>query len=358
VSAKGVEYPETVPHFVLDDAKEVSDVYGHTPKEIEAFFMTDEIDEAVPAFWKWYSGGARDKDGNMVGGDLLCYGEGPSDVDPDGNIIAPGKAWHKSARDSKTGIIPVRDCFGEKCKDYCNSKGKVQCAPVMTINLFVPRASLMGIFTIETKSIITMSRFLSQLQLIKTQFGRLKGIPFKIYRDPVKVKSPEGASKTQYIVSIKPFLEFKELYGDGVTKQIESIISDNIVSIGGKSESLEYKGTEDVVPMTKDDYIPVPENNPVDAVKSIANDPEVLKLFDNVASLLKAENSEHKRIITVRKFEKSQDVKAATIKYLSDIIAKESAKKLSAPIDKGAPIETTSTPVQNTTIEVDQNGLI
>jgi hypothetical protein len=344
-SASGVEYPETVPHFVLDDAPEIAKIYGNTPTEIEAFFLSDDIDEAVPAFWKWYSGGKRDKNGNVVGGQLLCWGEGPTGEDPDGAAL-PGTAWHKAMRDPKTGKIPTRGCLGEQCKDYYNDKGKPQCSPVMTLNLFVPRAHLMGIFTIETKSKVTMSRFLSQLTLIQNQFGRIKGIPFKIFRDPVQMENPErpGQKRTQYIVSIKPFLEFSQVYGHEIDTQIKGILSDNIVS-SGKKESLEYEPSNDVHPVAIE--APAQKVDIAEVCKKIANEPDVFALFDKLASLKNAKNTEQNRVLATRRFENAPDIKAAISNYLNGEITK---------FDKKPDVVVENTP--QPTPAVDANGLI
>ena len=215
----------------------------------------------------------------------------------------------------------------------------------MTLNLFVPRASLMGIFTIETKSKVTMSRFLSQLTVIKEQFGSIKGIPFKIYRDPVSLENPEkpGQRRTQYIVSIKPFLEFKTTYGEDISRQVADLTGGNFLA-AGKAESLTYSPSADVEPMVANEYKPVDK---VAICREAAEDAEVIQLFEALVSMKGGKNTPQNRLLVARRYESSDDVRGALVNFLKTELA------------KGANTATTAAPPPpQATIEVDANGLI
>ena len=298
---RGTEYPESVPHFVLHDAPEVEKVIGPKATEFDCFFLTDDIDEAIPNWYKWYSGGKRDKAGNIVGGDLKCYGTGPTAISETGEYTA-GTAYHIEKRDPVTRIIPTRACMGDKCPDYMGANGRAQCGVAMTVNVFVPEASLFGIFTIDTKSITSIGRFVSQVTLIKEQYGKLKGIPFKIFREPISMKDPKtGAKKTQYILSIKPNEEFFMLKGEAIRAKIAGVMNQNF--LGPAAADMIEAPMEDNYPLVQDEY--TPKANALATAQTIAEDPEIVDMFAKLAELegTQKANTPQQRLLNVRGFE-------------------------------------------------------
>jgi hypothetical protein len=188
----------------------------------------------------------------------------------------------------------------------------------MTVNLFVPLASMFGIFSIDTKSVTSIQRFISQVTLIKEQFGRLKGIPFKIYRDPVSMPVPDkpGTRKTHYILSIKPNEEFLEKNGAAIKAKIAGILQGNFM--GPAASDMIEAPMEDHVAITHDEYKPVEQK--VATATEVAEDPELAPLFAELSRLAKATNTPQNRVLAARKYEKEADPKGALKKYLEDRI--------------------------------------
>lgn len=330
---RGTEYPESVPHFVLHDAPDLEKVIGKTATEFDCFFLTDDIDEAIPNWYKWYSGGKRDKAGNIVGGDLKCYGEGPIAVNDDGSFV-PGVAHHIDARDKVTKIIPTRECLGEKCKDFLGANGRAQCGPSMTVNVFIPEASLYGIFTIDTKSKTSIGRFVNQLTLLKEQFGKIKGIPFTIYREPVSMKDPNGsgAKKTQYILSIRPNEGFFAAKGALIQARVANVMNQNLM--GPAAQDMIGAPMEDNVAITHDEY--EPKKDALESAQAIAEDPAIVEMFAKLAELEKTEakNTPQQRLLNVRGFEaknKGKDLRAGMVAALQLRISQAAAKIITKP---------------------------
>lgn len=328
---RGTEYPESVPHFVLHDAPEVAKVIGDKATEFDCFFLTDDVNEAIPNWYKWYGGGKRDKNGTIVGGDLKCYGEGPISIDENGKYT-PGKAYHLEKRDAITRVIPTRECMGEQCPDFMGTNGRAQCSPSMTVNVFIPEASLYGIFTIDTKSKVSISRFVGQIELIKEQYGKLKGIPFKIFREPMAMKDPKtGARKTQYILSIKPNEEFFALKGEAIRAKIANVMSQNL--LGPSADQMIEAPMEDNVPLIEDQ-----KATQLEAAQSVAEDTEIVTLFNKVAELegTQAKNTPQQRLLAVRSFEaknKGKDIRAGMIAYLTGRVSTAAAKVMVPPAE-------------------------
>ena len=358
----GNEYPESVPHFVLHDAPEIEKAYGKDPVSIDAFFLTDDINLAIPHWLKWYKGGSKDKKGNVVGGDLQCYGEGAKGANDDGSLI-PGKAWHLAKRDPLTRIIPDRECLGPKCPDYYDSRGKVQCGPSMSVHVFVPLASMYGIFVIDTKSKTSIGQFLAQVNMLKDTYGKLKGIPFKIYRDPMSLPVPDkpGTRKTHYILSIKPNESFMLEHGEEVKKKIATIMCGNI--LGPTEGEMIEAPMEDNYPVITDESggnVPVTVEAKVDAAKVVAECEEAKPLFEELSALTKKVNNEQSRLLTARKFEKEANPKEAMVKYLMEALFKLKFKGTPAPaavVEPAAP-EVVAAVAPAAGPVPDKNGLI
>jgi hypothetical protein len=132
-SQKGSMFPSEVEYFVLKDAPEVAKVYGPEPKELDVMFLSDELDDAIPTWLRWYSGGGLNKDGEFMGGSCQCIGNGP---DKYGN---PGQADYRAKRDPITLIVPKRECLGPKCPDWFGRDGKQQCRQGMNVLAVLPR---------------------------------------------------------------------------------------------------------------------------------------------------------------------------------------------------------------------------
>jgi hypothetical protein len=334
---KGSEYPSETPHFVLNEVKEVEDIYGAEPKELEIYFPSDDENVVIPNWYKWYAGGMKGKDGQRIGGKLQCYGDGR-------------EAHFLAKRDPVTREVPVRKCLGSDCPDW-KRDGTQQCKPSMSVFFFLPRVSVCGLYQIDTTSWIAINSFVSQIMLIKKQFGRLTGIPFKIYRDPTPVTFVDSSGKEQtrehYIMKIKPNELFVKHYG----KEVEAKIA-ALKPLVWKPEPATYieAPMEDNWPVSEDSAPALINTQTgeikevVDLAREAAEAPELQELFIRLCAIRKATNSEKTRLLTARKFEKEGNIKAALKAYLE--------KEVSASVQK------TEEKKQDTLATVDPGGLI
>lgn len=328
---KGTSYPTTVEHFVLTDAPEVEKVYGPDPKELDIMFPSDDFEVIMPTWLKWYGEGVRDKEGNVIGGKLLCYGDGPK---TDGT---PGKAHYLAKRDPVTRVVPCRDCLAELCPDWKNGKGQQQCKQTMQVFCMLPRVSHYGVYRIDTTSWASIRSFKSQLDWVKSfNRGIVKAMAFKIVREetPTKFFDKDGNEKMgrQYIMYLKPNEEFGQKWGMDVQKKLEATFN------AGKTFMLPSGEAAIEAPM--EDHYPVIEGSaaqslpaaaqapdPVMVAEALIADPEVSSLFDQLEKWSGKQFAKKSRIISVRKKEGEADQKQAVMKTLREAIASESAKK-------------------------------
>lgn len=325
------EFPDTVPHFVLTDAPNIERVYGKEPKELDVFFLSDDIEAIIPTFWKWYGGTKKDSHGKRLGGTLKCRGCGPN---ADGT---PGTAWHHERRDPVTRIIPERPCAGSACPDAIGPNGKPQCSPSMTVYVFVPRADLFGVYQIDTKSVISMQTMWSMLNTCKQNFGRIQGIPFKLVRDPMSLGDPKnpGAKRPQYIMKLTSNMDFEKNYGNSVALQIQQICDG--AKWGKPTTEMLEAPTEDLVAMLPEEtssagmVINTPaQGADLPTLEEIANRPDVTGLFNELAKLRGipvADVTLRKKVLTIKNHEKAPDICEAVKAYLIAEITKLTPKQ-------------------------------
>lgn len=356
-SKSGVEYPTSVPHFVLHDAPDVERVYGAEPTELDAFFLSDDEEKCIPHWYKLFAGGSKDKKGNIVGGKLQCMGDGRT-------------AQHFAERDPLTRIVPTRECLASKCPDW--SKG---CKQTMNVYVWVPLANLGGVYQIDTTSWNSIHSFVNQVTLMKNAFKKLSGIPFKITREAKKTtyvdpKTGKEKSGTQYIMMLKPNPDFWERCGDDMNKGINSMIHGGQAFFNPSQDQLTHAPMEDhyalkAAPSTNE------KQDAMATIEAVAEDSVLLEFFNELSMLKKGKDSTPKmRLMTARKFEKSTDPAKDLHDYLIDEIGKAKAsappqeKKTSAPPQEAKTPEVITPPpaarkaAAKTTAPVNEEGLI
>jgi hypothetical protein len=311
ISQGGKEYPVETPHFVLTDAPDVARVYGDAPTSIDCFFISDDPNEVMPYWYKWYAGGAKDKDGKMVGGRLQCYGNGEV-------------AHHMAKRDPVTRVVPTRTCLAEKCTDWIVN-GKQQCRPSMSVYVLVPLASLFGVYQIDTNSVSAINNFISIVGSIKAQWGVLKNIPFRIYREPTNIqfvdKDGKSQSRVHYVLNIVPNKEgFLAKHGDLMRNTLLELSSGAAMAV--PTQKLLEESTNDIIVEEVGAKPP--------GIEAIAEDPELAPLFVKLTALKGKANSPKTRQLTARQFEKATDIKGALMNYLNTQIADAEAKAKAA----------------------------
>lgn len=332
-------YPQNVEYFVLDNVPEVKAVYGENPTELHAYLPTDEVDDVMPHFYKWFKGGTKSKDGELLGGDLQCWGDGET-----GHV--------RKDMDRFTRVVPTRPCLGRECPDWLNN-GKPQCKPIMDLFIVLPRVSLLGVYRISSSSWHTIQNFHNQLTLIKRTWGELTNIPFLIYREVKNVNYIDNAGVSRKskpaIMMIKPFEQFTELYGAAVEAKVKALTSSTWKP---NHELLLASAPVDLYPLTHqempDGKVLQIEEAKVVGVEEIAESPELSDLFAKLTTLKKKENTPKLRLLTTRKYENEPNLLVFMKSYLESQIEELTPK--AAPATPVAP-----TPVVPT---ADNGGLI
>jgi len=307
----GNEYPVSVPHFVLRDAPDVAKQYGETPTELDVIFLSDNEEEVIPYYYKLFAGGSKDKAGNTVGGKLMCKGDGR-------------EADHFAARDAISRVVPKRECKVKDCVDW--GRG---CKQMMNVMVWIPTASMGGVYQIDTSSWSSIHSFVKQIKFIKKALnGRLTGVPFRIVREAMKTtfvdpKTGKEKSGTQYIMLLKDNPNFWERCGDQVKDRIS-----HLVSGGDKILGLD---TMKIAPPIEEGY-PALEDQAqlessvsearVQASTNVLEDKKILALFEKLTSLKGVTNTPKIRLLTARKFEGQADQEAALTSYLEAEIGK------------------------------------
>lgn len=321
----GSNFPMDVDYFVTKDAPEVEAVYGKEPKEIEVFFAAPTIDQAVPYFYKWWSGGAKDKDGNLIGGKIQCSGDGVT-------------ADHHMKRDPVTRVVPKRQCLGEQCPDWNSANGNPQCRPQMTIKVWIPRVSLLGYYEIDTKSIMNINNILGVLKPLAERARQmsgvedLRGIPFSMSRVPVKIDTYDAKGKqiktTHWPISIRPLEPtlFAAQYGKELEHRARSYTLAAVADTAGAI-------TSDVVePQGQIEHVPEASKGPAAGIEAVAEDQELAPMFVELTTLLKKTNNAKLRLLTARKFEGTPNPKESLKQYLQEqIITLKPRQEVSSP---------------------------
>lgn len=319
VSQGGKEYPSETDYFVLDDAPDVAKVYGDQPKQLEVMFPSDDLNAVIPHWYKWYAGGVKDKDGNIVGGKLNCYGDG--DV-----------AHYMLKRDPITRVVPTRKCLIENCPDWKDGKGVQQCKPAMSVFVLLPRVSLLGLYQIDTTSKAAIQNFVNQMYLLKETWGTFRRNHFIIFRDPTMMSFVDKDGKEQrrehFILKVRPDEGFMQEHGAALQGRITAL-TQGYLELPKEQELLEAPMEDNyaLVGQVDDTAQAAP---PVDAMKEIAESPDLAPLFEKVCQARGKQNTDKMRLLTARKFEKSPDPKAALKAYLETEAAK------AKPADKAA----------------------
>lgn len=215
-SANGMEYPENVDHFVIDEVPELKNMMmpdgqklGDRPlKSFTGFFVSNEIEQSYPHGLVLFTGARKGSDGKSVGGTLKCRGTGP-EVDKNNVMINPGIAEYtdvqvEAATNREIKQLIPRQCLGEHgCPDAKNAKGEVVCKPRMRLFIMIPSVSIDGVYEISTGSISSILDISSRLKFMEMTYGGYKLFPFTFYREGIMLGTGK-AKRIQHILKIKP----------------------------------------------------------------------------------------------------------------------------------------------------------
>jgi len=202
-SAKGVEFPDEVPHFVLNPIEEVLDkngkmlvkrenehikklieIYGKNPHALNIAFPMDDIDQIANNQLKWWGGDVKKKKGL-----LYCVGDGEfaNYMGPDlvGGMGEEGLRMAK--RDhwpaGKNRVCHITDCSQRK-KDRSD---RISCGPQMVLKFVVREYSPYHLFQLTTGSMSAIRTMIRQLEIYKASIGlegldSIAGVPMKLFR--------------------------------------------------------------------------------------------------------------------------------------------------------------------------------
>ena len=215
-NSEGKEYPSPTDYFVVrpDDhttneaVKAFQSVYGNKPNEIKVAFPSDAAEDFFPQYLTAYkSGGGK----NYT---LFCRGDG-----------------EKATRRAEDGSFSEMECQFENCPIY----QKKQCKALGRLQFFLPEVPGIGVWQIDTTSYHTTVNLNSSIAMIMALTGgRIKMIPLTLRLVP-KVVSPEGFSKTVYVLDLRvedvkllDFIQQVPLISAALTPAVEPIRADEI----------------------------------------------------------------------------------------------------------------------------------
>jgi hypothetical protein len=187
---KDILYPKATDYFVCP--KEVTDVYGDKPKELDIMFPVEESDLFAQQFLRAYS----------LSQGLVCIGTGVEahrKVDIDTGAMA----------DHSTKKWEWRDvlCDPQDCPDYQAKR----CRRVMNLQFLLSEVPGLGVYQIDTSSFYSIVNINSMIKMLKGILGRCSLVPLVLALGPVEVSPPGLTKKTVYIMHIKKDIKLAEL---------------------------------------------------------------------------------------------------------------------------------------------------
>lgn len=193
VSDKGREYPRELDHFNFTDAPLVGQVYGDNCRELDIIFPVNDPTAVFDTCYMAYGATGWKCRGN---GDIAYNREHDQEI----------------------------ECAGEDCQMVSEGKCKRQ-GRLTFVCYKVPGLSVYQIVTSGWRSIENVLAF---LEMLESLFGRIDGIPLKLYREPYEstYTDKDGKQRKQVHHCIRPdvaasLLDVKRLQlGGGQTLEL------------------------------------------------------------------------------------------------------------------------------------------
>ena len=348
LSAKGNEYPEEMPYFVLDPVEQVLDkmgnvigqreneyiakaveIFGDKPYELEIAFPVDDLDMCASHFMKWWGGDVKKRKSL-----LMCIGDG-SYAHYQGDKQVPGlndpsipKDYSVIGENSRAKIAN-RVCNAEFCPQALSGN----CKPNMNLRVVIPKISMFGTFQIDTTSVQAMDSILGSISTARAALRMqgihsIAGVPLTLYRE----RTPNKHNNVNYImkvrVSEKRLAEEASLLENGKS---------SLLMLGGNSVKLDHLNYDEFnvdlvpqsvhgLPQTGDnlDYIEHQAAAPkVDEATDWVRDEAVVLKFNKLGEIIGQRPTEAKMIVRARKCKSKDDL----IQYLDAQIQAHAAKK-------------------------------
>jgi hypothetical protein len=199
---KSGSYPVETPYFVVP--KEIQELYGEKPTELDVMFPSNNPDLIFPQSLRWY--------GNSHG--LKCIGN------------------RKQAQrlDERTFRFEPREC-------PCELLEKGECSERAQLLVMLPRISMAGLYQIDIGSSNSMIDINSYFDWMNTHIGRFAMIQLKLRRVPRQMVH-KGQPRTHYPLALR---------FDGSAADVGELKKNN-EAILAKLASIEVQGPEDTNP--------------------------------------------------------------------------------------------------------------
>ena len=331
-SAKGSDYPITVPYFVLTDVPEVVQEYGESPTALDIIFPHRSRDIVLPTWFRYYKGGHVNKDGERIGGECACKGTG---LREDGS---PGMAEHYDVRDPETGSFSIRPCLEKNCPDYYDRRGNQQCKAGMKVNAIVIKKDIDviipgGIFQIDTTSWESMMNFISIFDwtLARPEYYEyFTGVPFTIYREETIKRITDASGKqtrsTQYIMKLKVneerFERMKRM-GFYTKKKIDLVLSREEVEMldTAPMEDHYLLPQESAAQRTLETEIQTDQQR-IDYAIELLKDSDFIQKIEDLEKVTGKKLTDKQKLIAIRQKEGAPDLKLAVMESIHASILK------------------------------------
>lgn len=351
-------------YFLLHDAPQLIERLGEKPTEIFFTIHTDNFYEAARADLRRYTSSElvclsrhKTKISGLIDDQVAAYfgtGDAP-------NVMATQFPGMPRAR--------VRQCQYKTCPDFVAGS----CSEHLFLDMLIPQYSMGAIFTLDSTSILAILDVFSTFQkTVPLTGGRLAGEIFRLYKKPGEI-SYEAANgkrgkREAPLVTIEhvPFVKYEARFRDQISPENwGALMRLRDRTIGGASFSLDMAPTAGALAAPDEaDMLQAPassmslqaptaastQESEDEKYQQLANDPVLLPMFEEIATLMGKENTENNRIATVRKTGSVQ----RTVDYLKARIGEiKRAKKATTPApasteDKSSAIDTTAKTVEST----------
>lgn len=171
--------PKAVDYFVVP--KEVQDLYGEKPRELDIMIPHEDLEVIMPAYLKRY--------GDKFG--LICRGNGETahlSVNY-GNLAEYGVVWQNGSYVSKdTGeVLAIKTIKGKRyiripcAYKECSSYKAKKCREVAILSVLLYKVpGGIGVYSIDTGSFNSYQNIKNALEMLRAMFGRISFIPLKL----------------------------------------------------------------------------------------------------------------------------------------------------------------------------------
>ena len=184
--------PVATEYFVMPE--EIKAVYGQTPTSLDIMFPVDDPEVFASQYYRAYSSSRG----------LMCRGDGETAIRLIDSATKRGAEGTGEIRGELPNAQAVnvewledQPCLGQACQYY----KKKQCREVMMLQFLLPTVPGLGIWQLDTSSYYSIMNVNATLEIVRSVFGRIAGIPLILSLVPMDV-APDGRKKTIRVLSL------------------------------------------------------------------------------------------------------------------------------------------------------------